>query len=62
MTTNRPGRFKTAATIHKENRQILNKYSAFITEKVLSKALQGDGASLLAATQLLLAANQEPKT
>jgi hypothetical protein len=62
MTATRPGRFKTAAKINQENRQILNKYSSTLTEKALAKALTGDGPALLACTQLLLAANQEPKT
>ena len=62
MSESRPGRFKTAATIHRENRQVLNKYSQQITEKALAKALAGDGSALLACSNLLLAANQpEPR-
>ncbi len=56
-----PGRTKLASTIHKENRRLLNGYSQTLTEKALAKALQGDGAALLACSNLLLAANQETK-
>jgi hypothetical protein len=54
-----PGRTKLASTIHRENRRVLNKYSEQLTEKALAKALQGDGAALLACSNLLLAANKE---
>ncbi len=55
------GRTKLAATIHRENRRILNKYSAQLAEKALAKALQGDGAAILACSNMLLAANSEEK-
>lgn len=54
-----PGRTKLASTIHRENRRLLNGYSQTLTEKALAKALQGDGAALLACSNLLLAANKE---
>ena len=62
MSESHPGRFKTASTIMKEVRRTLNGYSQALTEKALAKALAGDGAALLACSNLLLAANQtEPK-
>ena len=59
MAAPHPGRTKLASTIHRENRRVLNKYSEQLTEKALAKALQGDGAALLACSNLLLAANKE---
>lgn len=56
-----PGRTKCAATIHREARRTLNGYSQQLIEKSLAKALAGDSNALLACSNLLLAANQEPK-
>jgi hypothetical protein len=61
MKTPPVGRTKLAATIHRENRRILNGYSAQLTEKSLAKALSGDSTALLACATLLLAANSEEK-
>ena len=62
MKTPPVGRTKLASTLHRENRRILNKYSAQLAEKALAKALQGDGAAILACSNMLLAANAEEKT
>jgi len=51
------GRTKLPSTIHREVRRTLNAYAQPLAEKALAKALQGDGAALLACANLLLAAN-----
>ena len=57
------GRIKGAATINREIRRSLNGYCGQLVEKTLEKALSGDSTAMLAASNLLLAANstQEPK-
>lgn len=61
MSLPHPGRTKSVNTIHREVRRTLNGYSQALVEKSLAKALSGDGAALLACSNLLLAANQETK-
>ena len=63
VTASPVGRTKLAATLHRENRRILNKYNEQLTQKALAKALQGDSTAILACSNLILAANstQEPK-
>ena len=54
------GRPKSARTVNKELRQALNKYAPEIAQKALAGALKGDSTALLAASNLLLAANAQP--
>ena len=62
MTTNATtGRIKAAGTINRELRRTLNAYTQALAEKTLAKALGGDSTAMLAASNLLLAANQEPR-
>ena len=61
MTTPATGRIKAASTINRELRRTLNAYAPALAEKTLAKALSGDSTAMLAASNLLLAANQEPK-
>lgn len=59
MTTPTTGRIKAAATINRELRRTLNNYAPQLAEKTLAKALAGDSTAMLAASNLLLAANRE---
>ena len=52
------GRIKAASTVNREIRRTLNANAAPLAEKILAKALQGDSTAMLAASNLLLAANQ----
>lgn len=58
---NRAGRIKAASTVNRELRRKLNQAAPALAEKILAKALAGDVTAMLAASQLLLAANQETK-
>ncbi len=53
------GRLKNAETVNREIRRSLNGYSAALSDKILAKALSGDSTAMLAASNLLLAANQQ---
>lgn len=55
------GRIKAASTINREIRRTLNSCAGTLAEKVLAKALSGDSTAMLAATNLLLAANRTDK-
>ena len=60
--TNPTGRIKAASTINREIRRTLNSCAGTLAEKVLAKALAGDSTAMLAASNLLLAANQQPES
>jgi hypothetical protein len=56
------GRIKASATVKRELRHTLNKYAAQLAEKALAKAMTGDPTAMLAASNLLIAANAgQPK-
>lgn len=59
MTSNATGRIKAPSTINRELRRTLNAYAPVLAEKTLAKALSGDSTAMLAASNLLLAANKE---
>lgn len=51
------GRLLAPASVRRVLRRTLSAYAEQIAERALAGALRGDGPSLLAVTQLLLAAN-----
>lgn len=59
MSQLHPGRTKLPSTIRREVRRELNGYAGALAAQALAKALQGDGAALLACATLLTAANGE---
>lgn len=52
------GRIKASSTVNREIRRSINGYAAPLAEKIVAKALQGDSNAMLAASNLLLAANR----
>ena len=54
------GRTKSAATIHRQTRRILNCHATKIAELLLAKALSGDAVALSAVSNLLIEVNRNP--
>lgn len=57
--TNTTGRIMAPATVNRQLRRVLNRYAAPLAEKVLAKAMAGDPTAMIAASNLLVAANQQ---
>ena len=53
------GRLKSAETVIRQIRRTMNSYAPALSEKILAKALGGDSTAMLAASNMLLAANQQ---
>jgi hypothetical protein len=60
MTSAPNGRPVAGRTAYKQIRQVLNRHAGTLAEKALAGALKGDSTALLAASNLLLAANTQP--
>ncbi|MFZ4537868.1 hypothetical protein [Propionivibrio sp.] len=53
------GRIKACTTVNRELRRAMNSRAAELANMIMAKAMAGDSTAMLAASNLLLAANVE---